>query len=702
MQVTQHLYRIRSSIFQLNDFWREKQLHRYISEARSFLARFRDHIRREAIDNPQSWDWIDCLDELVIVHHRLGDSNEGIVVSDEDLLLQLHKKYVPTSDDWTATHLFQMHTASSNIYKRRAFLQARSNCLAAADQMDEAVRAAQQAVAPSAAVQSSYRAAGHVKFLEYYAALLRMVASEASSDFVQARESLTRARAAAEHPNAPQKLLPDYIWDKSDLETYGHLIQAQELLTLGKCAEAVSQYDLWATANQTHRARFRFKNVEVRRNLAGVLKCLDNDCAGCTTCRASVQRLQELAHEHFIGGAGRFLAATGAALHKAAVTIGGPKVVDILQKLRLYLPILAYHWELKLDALESDFASLPSYFTSVPAEARRLASAGLNPETVARFVTDRLREFVDACCEYEEGVSGASEIHPAPATVSLADLIDRIVRARRSYRGEQSPGATSWASTLTDAHNVEQAEYPEVLDVYRSVLTTVAGLFPLILRLKGQEQSRAGWCAEAETISGETVSLESDYHLQGAVGYLSSKFRRNLPEHAVLLRRGRNIAWVKAASPQWIEIADFPLWEGDWTTIGRGFECQTLDYKEQNPRSIAKHLAAFANTSGGWIVFGVVNPKPSDKLVSASVKGLTLGEASVVLDSSSSAAFNQVEPPVLLSFFRTYQSDLRIVLLCYIRPSELAPHKVNDKIYVRLGSMSQPISDSKWANRLSA
>jgi hypothetical protein len=255
---------------------------------------------------------------------------------------------------------------------------------------------------------------------------------------------------------------------------------------------------------------------------------------------------------------------------------------------------------------------------------------------------------------------------------------------------------------LTDAHNVEQAEYPEVLDVYRSVLTTVAGLFPLILRLKGQEQSRAGWCAEAETISGETVSLESDYHLEGAVGYLSSKFRRNLPEHAVLLRRGRNIAWVKAVSPQWIEIADFPLWEGDWTTIGRGFECQTLDYKEQNPRSIAKHLAAFANTSGGWIVFGVVNPKPSDKLVSASVKGLTLGEASVVLDSSSSAAFNQVEPPVLLSFFRTYQSDLRIVLLCYIRPSELAPHKVNDKIYVRLGSMSQPISDSKWANRLSA
>jgi molybdopterin converting factor small subunit len=700
MQVTQELYRIRSSSLQLNDFWREKQLDRYVSEARSFIARFRDHIRREAIDNPQSWDWINCLDGLVIVHHRLGDSNEGIVLSDEDLLQQLYKKYVPTSDDWAAGHLFQMHTASSNIYKRRAFLQARSNCLAAADQMDEAVRAAQQAVASSAAVQSSCRATGHLKFLEYYAALLRMAASEASSDFVQARGALSLARAAAEHPDAPPTLLPDYIWDKTDLETYGHLIEAQELLTLGKCAEAVTKYDLWATANQTHRGRFRFKNVEVRRNFAGVLKCLDTHCSGCTTCRASVQRLQELAHEHFIGGAGRFLAATGAALHKAAETIGGANVVDILQKLRRYLPILAYRWELKLDAMETDFASLPSYFTSVPAEARRLASSGFNRESVARFVTGRLREFVDACCEYEEGMSGASEIHPAPAIVSLADLIDRIIRARRSYRGEQSPGAASWASILTDAHDVEQSGFPEVLDVYRTVLTTVAGLFPLILRVKSQEHTRSGWWAEAETISGETLSLESDYHLEGAVGYLSSKLRQNLPERAVLLRRGRNIAWVKAESPQWIEIANIPLWEGDLSTIGRGFECQTLDYKEQSPRSVAKHLAAFANTSGGWIVFGVVNPKPSDKLVSATVKGLTLGEASVVLDSASSAAFNQVEPPVLLSLFRTYQSDLRIVLLCYIRESELAPHRVDDKIYVRLGSMSQPISDSKWANRL--
>lgn len=119
---TDVLYRIRTSILKLNDFWRLKEIDKYVAEARFFVERYRDSIREEVGETPLSWDWIQSLDNLVVVHHRSRTSNEGVVQSDENLLLQLYDGYGSTRESRPAEYLFQKYRTSSNILKRRAFL----------------------------------------------------------------------------------------------------------------------------------------------------------------------------------------------------------------------------------------------------------------------------------------------------------------------------------------------------------------------------------------------------------------------------------------------------------------------------------------------------------------------------------------------------------------------------------------------------
>lgn len=238
--------------------------------------------------------------------------------------------------------------------------------------MDGAVRAARQAMNSAQDVENWSQLAEHTKFLEYHAAIFRMLSCESSSDFEQAQHALGRAKAAAEDPNAPQELFPNYIWDKIDLDTYHHLIEAQRLLVQEAYAEAINNYDHWIHANQARWCRFRFKNILVRRHFAAVLKCCVGRCTGCETCQVANETLSKLARAPFIGAAGRYLAATGATLQKAAGFDDAFDITDIARRMRSYLPILAHSWELRFDASEEAFNSLPAYFTSVPLEARRL------------------------------------------------------------------------------------------------------------------------------------------------------------------------------------------------------------------------------------------------------------------------------------------------------------------------------------------
>ncbi len=688
------LVHLRSRIRKLTGLWKEKRVNEHCLEARLFLSQCRDLVRRKAIATPLRWEWIKCLQDLTIVHHRLGDTSEEILCSDEDLVIDLFRRYSPAPHE-RPHYLYSKHTVTSNIYKRRAFLQARSEQLGeAVDRMDEAVRAARQAIEPAAEIQMSEGATKHLRYLEYYAAILRMLASEASREFVEALAALQQARAAAEDPKAPVRLFPDYIWDRTDLDTYNHLIEAQRFLFEGDLTRAVSEYDSWLNTNQSHRGRFRFKNIEVRRQLAAVLKCLGDHCTACDRCRAARDRLEQLAQDPFIGDAGRYLAVTGAALHHAGL-VAVPDVAATVQKLRQYLPILAYHWEPRLAVSESDFASLPSYFTSLPTEAKRLATAKVDHEIIRRFVIQRLREFVEICCEYEEGVNGSAEILPSRTGGSLLDLAERTIRARIGYRGESSRGAASWRSVATDLDNIEQKAYPEILDAYHSTLTRVAGLFPLIVRLKDQKAVEFGWSAEAETIDGDSLLIDSQFRLEGTLAYLSHKFRKNLPKVIWLKMKDRTF-WVPASAPKWLEIQSIPLWEGNWSRIGKEFECATLDYKQALPAEIAKHLAAFANSSGGWLVFGILDPMRREPLDSAGIKGLTLTQATEILDKISVTAFRQLEPPVAVTFSRSYPDGVNVVLLCQLRASDIAPHKVGGHIYVRLGSSSKRISEAEW------
>ncbi|WP_420153071.1 RNA-binding domain-containing protein [Siphonobacter sp.] len=123
-------------------------------------------------------------------------------------------------------------------------------------------------------------------------------------------------------------------------------------------------------------------------------------------------------------------------------------------------------------------------------------------------------------------------------------------------------------------------------------------------------------------------------------------------------------------------------------------ESSTLEFKRtiEAPGRIAKTLAAFANTAGGWLVIGINDDR--------TVKGVDSEKDVVQKLEAASDLF--VQPGVLVRY-QTVQHDERLVLIARVDESEEKPHQAKDpqgqwQVYVRARDKSVPASKQmeKW------
>ncbi|MDR6194296.1 ATP-binding protein [Siphonobacter sp. SORGH_AS_0500] len=123
-------------------------------------------------------------------------------------------------------------------------------------------------------------------------------------------------------------------------------------------------------------------------------------------------------------------------------------------------------------------------------------------------------------------------------------------------------------------------------------------------------------------------------------------------------------------------------------------EGSTLEFKRtiEAPGRIAKTLAAFANTSGGWLVIGVNDDR--------SVKGIESEKDIVQQLEAASDLF--VQPGVLLRY-KAVEHHERRVLIVRVDESEDKPHQAKDhqgqwQVYVRARDKSVPATKQmgKW------
>src|SRR6266852_4534756 len=84
---------------QLTELWKGGKIYEYRRDSQSFIKECRDAILKQPSTAPLSWNWIKCLHDLVVVHHRRGDSKNEILVADENLLLSLYTQYSPADTD---------------------------------------------------------------------------------------------------------------------------------------------------------------------------------------------------------------------------------------------------------------------------------------------------------------------------------------------------------------------------------------------------------------------------------------------------------------------------------------------------------------------------------------------------------------------------------------------------------------------------
>ena len=129
-----------------------------------------------------------------------------------------------------------------------------------------------------------------------------------------------------------------------------------------------------------------------------------------------------------------------------------------------------------------------------------------------------------------------------------------------------------------------------------------------------------------------------------------------------------------------------------------------VDYKREAIKAehIAKGLAAFANTYGGWLFFGVEEAKGQGNPVAASFPGLSLDEAQKLSQQCrQGAAAHLSESPYFESVVLSGPCDSiglsadRAVFILYIPQSLQAPHiHKNGSIYRRVSSGSEPVKEN--------
>ena len=125
--------------------------------------------------------------------------------------------------------------------------------------------------------------------------------------------------------------------------------------------------------------------------------------------------------------------------------------------------------------------------------------------------------------------------------------------------------------------------------------------------------------------------------------------------------------------------------------VQRFAESVRLDYKLDVPKDLAKLVAAFANTLGGLIVFGVEADKTSNKPIWPSPKGMATRPG--IDEQITAICRDRIYPPVrpqISSIIANPNVAGTVLAVVRIDESPDAPHAVNGLVYERTGSQGKP------------
>ncbi len=676
--------------------YKQRNYEDFRTKARKFLQQRREFLKRAAAGANPTQILIQCINGLVFIDHKLPEYDADLRHFDEDLLMEVMEQYHPSNAAEAAIHAYQKHTSKSNIYKVRSFEEAASQKISdAVSLMEESVRCARQALL-SSPKNKSRGANKHLQYLQFHGAVLKMRSYEIALQHDKAIEACKEAERITRDPEAPAPLFPGYIWSQEDLDNYPHLIEASRAWFERNFRLAVIEYDSWMNKVQQDKKRWRYRNIDVRRNLSALLACLERSCDGCELCREALERLKKSASDSFLGSAGRHLAAKGLALSELGKLAEG--LLDpVISEMNSYIPVQSYRPGLIGRIQDSGFlVDVPSYFALLHAEVKKLAQVEYKAESLREFVFRRLKEFLQVSCEYEEGRVAVmtGETTADTADVSPSQLAERIAAARRFRKGNRDRGASEWDSVSRALiRNQSSDDYTILLNTYESVLGKVAGIFPTIVRLFNKRQIGSDYFAVAQTLNGEEFNVESQFPLIEDFVYVPPRFRYNAAD-LKLMHHDRSLCIPSSVIRGIYALQNVPLWEGGWWELQHEhFETISLEYKQQVPRRLAKHLVAFTNTSGGWIILGIYDAKVADPQIC--IRGLTMQEAAEGQDRVATAGLQDVVPCIIpASFFRAYPHG-KLVLLCRISVSSIT-HRVDGRIYVRAGTASVPVSELQW------
>ena len=137
-------------------------------------------------------------------------------------------------------------------------------------------------------------------------------------------------------------------------------------------------------------------------------------------------------------------------------------------------------------------------------------------------------------------------------------------------------------------------------------------------------------------------------------------------------------------------ILNLPAGEFDWLDFKKS---DWLTLESDCLEQLSKYLSAWANYEGGYLVIGINDPKPGEKLQPDS--GVDLSTKGGIKGWLEDKLPTLVEDPILrleVNVIPLKPKEKRGIVVVHIPASESAPHQARDrKFYTRIGSKLQPL-----------
>jgi hypothetical protein len=119
-------------------------------------------------------------------------------------------------------------------------------------------------------------------------------------------------------------------------------------------------------------------------------------------------------------------------------------------------------------------------------------------------------------------------------------------------------------------------------------------------------------------------------------------------------------------------------------------EAARVDYKQDFPSDLAKHVAAFANTHGGLILIGVRTDQENRPLIP--IDGIEFERG--ISERVYQICVSSISPPVFPDLWVVRLGEERCAVVIRVPESDATPHAVDGRqgIYLRTGNISNPFT----------